>query len=168
MFYPPQYIHHLYANCPPPFQLCMPEGLVFKKNLPDPSTSTFHTFLVTRENGTHSYGNVLTFHEPVKNAKILNVLESLQQKYIEKKRVPISSEAGYCFSRDKDQLYSPKCLCLITSEPIHEPFKVYLKQLYAVTVGRQVTPLPVESYLYNLLFEVPMPSPGKQVKFSGM
>ena len=145
----------------------MPEGIMFKKNLLDSSTSTFHTFLVTRENGTHSYGNVLTFYEPVKNAKILNVLESLQQKYIEKRRVALSSEEGYCFSRDKDQLYAPKCLCLIASEPIHEPFQVYLKQLYAVTVGRLATPLPVESYLYNLLFEVPMPSPGKQVKFSG-
>ena len=145
----------------------MPEGLRLKKNVKEPLDSSFHTFLITREDGSHSYGNVLTFYELVKDAKVLNVLESLQQKYSEKKRVSSSTDEEHCFSRDKDQVFAPKCLCFVTSQPIHEPFRVYLEQLYAVTVGRQSADLPVESYLYNLLFEVPMPQPGKSVNFRG-
>lgn len=45
--------------------------------------------------------------------------------------------------------------------------RAYLRQLHAITIGKETAALPVESYLYNLLFEVPMPSPGKTVNFSG-
>ena len=146
----------------------MPEGLLFKKNIKDPTKPTFHTFLITRENGTHSYGNVLTFHERIKDTKTLNILESLQQKYVEKRRISLGSDQEYSFSRGVDHLYTPKCLCFLTSEPVHRPFEAYLEQLYAVTVGsKHMADLPVESYLYNVLFEVPMPAPGKSVKFSG-
>lgn len=151
-----------------PMQLCMPDGLLFKKNLKNTTKTSFHTFLITRENGTRSYGNVLTFYEQIKEMKVLNTLDSLQQKYVEKSRITLDSDKKFSFSRDVDTLYAPKCLCFLSSEQLHRPFETYLDQLYAVTVGsKHMTNLPVESYLYNILYEAPMPLSGKSVKLSG-
>ena len=146
----------------------MPEGLIIKKNLEDPSYKFFHSFLITRENGTRAYGSVLTFYEPVEDTRVVNTLESLQAKYRQSRKAPINLDERNCFDRSTDKLYVSKCLCFLTSRPIFRPCEAYLEQLYAVTMGgRSVSELPVESYLYNLLYEVPMPTPGKSVKFYG-
>ena len=164
----PPPLSHTHTHTPHTQQLSMPEGLLFKKNLADQLSTVYHSFLITRENGTHSYGNVLTFYEPVREAKILNMLESLQVKYLQKRHSLNSADEQHCFTRGKDTLYAPKCLCLLSSEPIHEPLRAFLEQLHSVTIGEHVTQLTIESYLYNLLYEVAMPSPGKQVNFSGI
>ena len=145
----------------------MPDGLRFKKNLAHPDYKTVHTFCITKEDGTRLYGTVLTYHEEITNLKILNSFEAFQSKYLDKINVQLYSNQKYDYSRTVDKLYVPKCLCFVTLEPIFQPLKVYLEQLYAVTVGQVHTELPLECYLYNILYEVLTPTPGKSLKLTG-
>ena len=145
----------------------MPDGLKFKKNLKDPHQKTTHTFCITKENGSRTYGTVLTYHELTTDPKITNSFEAFQSKYLEKRKTPLPSNQDYNFSITEDRLYAPKCLCLVTSSPVFQPLKAYLEQLFAVTVERTRSELPVECYLYNLLYEVSMPGPSKTLHFMG-
>ena len=164
---PPTHTHNTYTLL---LKLCMPDSLVFSKNLVAPEgLKFFHSFLITRENGTHAYGSSLTFYEEVRDTRVLNTLESLQTTYRESRMIisPNSDREKY-FSRSQDKLFVNKCICFVTSKPIVRPCQALLEQLYAVSTGRQVVDLPLESYVYNVLYEVPLPPPGKRVKFSGL
>ena len=147
----------------------MPEGLIFKKNLENPKQTHFHSFLITRENGSQAYASVLTFYEQVQDVAMLNTLEALQRSFLQTRRVTLNSDDEISFDRNIDKLYAPKCLCFVTCKPIVRPCRVYLEQLHAVTTGRKqpMDGLPVESFLYNILYEVPLPAPGKSTKFTG-
>lgn len=146
----------------------MPDGLLFKKNLADPQTS-FHSFVITREDGTHAYGSVLTFYKCVQDTSVLNTLESLQANFQAKYKEGLtnSDQALNIYHRNEDQLFATQCICLVTSKPIFRPCQAYLAQLYAVSSGEYASRLPLESYLYNILYEVPLPAPGKSVRFCG-
>ena len=148
-------------------QLCMPDGFRFKKNLPDPSLKTHHTFCITKEDGSRLYGSVLTFYELTTDLKVINSFESFQSKYLEKRRTHLHTSQDCNFSIAKDTLYAAKCLCFVTSEPIFQCLRAYLEQLYAVTVNRTTSELPVECYLHNLLYEVTLSAPGKSLRFMG-
>ena len=149
-------------------QLCMPDGLLFKKNLSDPQKS-FHSFLITREDGTHAYGSVLMFYEHIEDTSILSALESLQNQYQAKNKDRTVSANQQCnlYHQNEDKLFATKCICLVTSKPVFRPCRAYLEQLYAVASGELTSKLPLESYLYNILYEVAMPAPGKCVRFCG-
>ncbi len=145
----------------------MPDGLKFKKNLNAPSDKAIHTFCITRENGSRIYGTVLTFYEQTTNLKIINSFEAFQSKYLENRTIQLHTKQDINFTRSKDRLYAPKCLCLVTLEPIFQPLKRYLEQLYAITVGGLSGDLPLECYLFNLLYEVTLPPPGGDLRFMG-
>ena len=142
----------------------MPEALKLKK-VADSSIS-YHPFLITRENGTRTYGVALTFYEAVKSSSVLSSLELLQEKYLAKLRKPVQDEADL-FSLTCDTLYASKCICLISSLPMVNPLQCYLRQLHAITVGIKSSELPIESFLYNLLNEVPCPMPGRAIQYWG-
>ncbi len=144
----------------------MPDGLRFKKNLQDPAHKCIHTFCITRENGQQLYGSCLTYYELVIDVQLLNNFESLQNKYYQKFKARVNTGKDN-FSKGKDQLYAPKSLCFVTPLPIFRPLISYLEQLWTVTVGKVSCDLPVESYLFNILYEVSPPSPGKLLKFKG-
>ena len=153
-----------------PMQLSMPEGLIFKKNLVDPNQTHFHSFVITRENGSQSFASVLTFYEQVQDPAMLSTLDALQRSFLQTRMVTLNSaDNESTFDPNTDKLYAPKCLCFVTFKPVVRPCQAYLEQLHAVTVGgRQTTGgLPVESFLYNILYEVPLPAPGKTAKFTG-
>lgn len=144
---------------------CMPEGLKLVKNvIPE---KAFHSLLITRENGCRVYGSVLTYYEPVHNRELLDSMDTLQNDYLSKCRIGMSPDESHFFNRSCDTLYISKCLCLVTSLPIFQPLKPYLEQLYACTIGTETATLPIESYLYNLLYEVSLPEPGKSLNFHG-
>lgn len=144
----------------------MPDGLLFKKNLKDPQKA-FHSFLITRENASRAYGSVVTFYEQVQDTKVLNTLEALQTSYRNARRHSLNSDHEHCFSRSEDTLFAAKCICFVTSKPIFRPCQAYLEQLYALTTGEHTAALPLESYLYNVLYEVLPPPPGKTVRLKG-
>ena len=151
-------------------QLCMPEGLIFKKNLGNPNQTHFHSFLITRENGSQAYASVLTFYEQVQDPAMLSTLDALQRSFLQTRMVTLNSaDNESTFDPNTDKLYAPKCLCFVTCKPVVRPCQAYLEQLHAVTVGGKQANggLPIESFLYNILYEVPLPSPGKTTKFTG-
>ena len=148
----------------------MPEGLIFKKNLENPNRTHFHSFLITRENGSQAFASVLTFYEQVTDLAMLSTLDALQRSFLQTRMVTLNSaDNESTFDPNTDKLYAPKCLCFVTCKPVVRPCRAYLEQLHAVTVGGKQASggLPVESFLYNILYEVPLPAPGKTTKFTG-
>ena len=148
-------------------QLCMPDGIRLCKNVKQTATNSFHSFLVTRENGSHTYGSVLLFHEQVTDRRLLNSLDALQSQFQDTHRAGFNSDHDDYFDKAEDTLFAPKCLCLVTPQPIHRPCRALLEQLYAVTAGSLTASLSAESYLFNLLYEVTLPEPGKYLRFCG-
>uniref|UniRef100_A0A3B3B4J1 DENN/MADD domain containing 5A n=1 Tax=Oryzias melastigma TaxID=30732 RepID=A0A3B3B4J1_ORYME len=91
--------------------LCMPKGLSFRTQI-DSREPQFHSFIITREDGSRTYGFALTFFE--------------------------------------------------------EACRKVLQQLHQAVTSPQPPPLPLESYIFNILYEVPLPPPGRSLKFSGV
>ncbi|KFD54540.1 hypothetical protein M513_04687 [Trichuris suis] len=65
-----------------------------------------------------------------------------------------------------DELYVSKCLVLITGLPIVSACESLLRALLDVSSGRSEVPLPLESYVYWMLHELPLPPPGRSLKAS--
>ena len=91
----------------------------------------------------------------------MTMLEGMQKHYSG------DQDAEQPFQSARDKLFVTKSLCLLSSHPIMKPLQAYLEQLYAVTAGGKAAQLPVESYLFNLLYRVPMPRPGHKIVISG-
>ena len=98
---------------------------------------------------------------------MVNTLDALQSSYMDPRRTVFNSDHEDYFDRNEDKLFATKCLCLVSPQPIHRPCQAYLEQLFAVTAGELSASLPVESYLFNLLYEVSLPEPGKYLKLAG-
>jgi len=64
----------------------------------------------------------------------------------------------------KDQLLVTKSICVISSIPLIKTFENLLKALHDLCTKEPEVVL--EGYVYNLLYEVPMPPPGRSLKFS--
>ncbi|XP_076479993.1 DENN domain containing pinstripe isoform X5 [Bombus vancouverensis nearcticus] len=108
--------------------LCLPSGLRFRtqKHSVEP---TFHSFVLTKEDGHRTYGFSLVFYEECRNRKICAAMQTLQAMHI----TELSSGQNGT---------PPTC------------------------VPRHPGPgLSLESYVYNLLYNVPVPLPGKSLKF---
>ncbi|XP_030856696.1 DENN domain-containing protein 5B isoform X7 [Gorilla gorilla gorilla] len=57
--------------------LCMPKGLSFRTQM-DNKDPQFHSFIITREDGSRTYGFVLTFYEEVTNyQRLMTVAEGI-------------------------------------------------------------------------------------------
>lgn len=62
-------------------QLCLPSGLKFRtqKHSVEP---TFHSFVLTKEDGHRTYGFSLVFYEECRNRKICAAMQTLQAMHI--------------------------------------------------------------------------------------
>ncbi|KAG8138323.1 hypothetical protein E2320_004234 [Naja naja] len=171
--------------------LCMPKGLSFRtqSDLRDPQ---FHSFIITREDGSRTYGFVLTFFEEVTSKQICAAMQTLYQMHNAEQcnSVCASSSCSMdslassldegdstslakmqrCNSYDinRDTLYVSKCICVIAPLPFMQACKKFLIQLYKAVTSQQPPPLPLESYIHNILYEVPLPPPGRSLKFYGV
>ena len=65
----------------------------------------------------------------------------------------------------RDILYCPKCLCLIMQQPFISAAEACLRELYKIAMNEVDLPLYTESFVYNILFEVPAPPPGRNLRF---
>ncbi|KAG7324218.1 hypothetical protein KOW79_012234 [Hemibagrus wyckioides] len=180
--------------------LCMPKGLSFRTQK-DSLTPKFHSFLITREDGSRTYGFVHTFYEEVTSAQIRSAMQTLHQmhqaEHASSHTCPSSSSSssssssmdsltsssdeaeslssGCSVSRrccnsqsydaEQDTLYVSKALCLITPMPFMHACRRFLSQLHRAVTAQQPPPLPLESYVHNVLYEVPLPPPGRSLKF---
>ncbi|KAK3098446.1 hypothetical protein FSP39_019539 [Pinctada imbricata] len=167
--------------------LCFPRGLSFCTQR-DTRRARFHSFLITKEDGSRIYGSAYIFYEEVKDTKICAAMQTLQRmhfvqpekaqddestKDISQNRSPIQErkisprDLQKMYDSKKDRLFVTKCICLISQlQFVCAPYE-YLKQLYEAVAKPSHVYLPLESYVYNILFDVPQPPPGRSLKFYG-
>uniref|UniRef100_H3CVF5 DENN domain containing 5A n=1 Tax=Tetraodon nigroviridis TaxID=99883 RepID=H3CVF5_TETNG len=177
--------------------LCMPKGLAFRTQV-DSREPQFHSFIITREDGSRTYGFALTFFEEVTSKQICSAMQTLyhmhnaeQYDILHTPILPPGSEeqrhqhahlrpvlhAAPAISRlqrfnsydiSRDTLYVSKCICLITPMAFPQACRKVLQQLHQAVSSPSPPPLPLESYIYNILYEVPLPPSGRSLKFSGV
>ncbi|KAL0967981.1 hypothetical protein UPYG_G00260610 [Umbra pygmaea] len=182
--------------------LCMPRGLSFRTQADDREPS-FHSFVVTRDDGARSYGFVHTYYEEVTSAQITTAMQTLHQMHHVAHHSSTSSSASSpssssmdslvtsldesdsdslaerpllsclgcasgSFQSARDTLYSSKALCLLTPLPFLHAARHFLSQLHQAVMSLDAPPLPLESYIHNILYEVPVPPPGRSLRFYGV
>uniref|UniRef100_W5KIP3 DENN/MADD domain containing 5B n=1 Tax=Astyanax mexicanus TaxID=7994 RepID=W5KIP3_ASTMX len=166
--------------------LCMPKGLSFRTQR-DSLAPRFHSFLITREDGSRTYGFVHTFYEEVTSAQIRSAMQTLHQMHQAEHMDSLASSSdeaespssqaggrrgcgcsGSGYDAERDTLYVSKSICIITPMPFMHACRRFLTQLQKAVVSQQPPPLPLESYVYNVLYEVPLPPPGRSLKFHGV
>ncbi|KAG7277641.1 hypothetical protein CRUP_025326 [Coryphaenoides rupestris] len=183
--------------------LCMPRGLSFRTQADHRDTS-FHSFLITREDGSRCYGFVLTFYEEVTSAAVRAAMQTLHHMHRAQRQAPptASSSSSASSSMDSlassvdealdspsspiprgggegggggggydaalDTLYVSKALCLLAPLPFMTACRSFLSQLHRAVTAPTPPPLPLESYVHNILYEVPLPAPGRALKFHGV
>lgn len=72
------------------------------------------------------------------------------------------------FQPARDTLYASKALCLLTPLPFLHAARHFLSQLHQAVTSHTAPPLPLESYIHNILYEVPVPPPGRSLRFHGV
>ncbi|KAM6075081.1 DENN domain-containing protein 5A isoform 4-T4 [Chlamydotis macqueenii] len=164
--------------------LCMPKGLAFKTQA-DSRESQFHSFIITREDGSRTFGFSLTFFEEVTSKQICSAMQTLYHMHNAEYDIlhtPAMNDKDSCsngtsvsklqrfnsYDISRDTLYVSKCICLITPMSFMKACKKVLEQLHQAVTSPQPPPLPLESYIYNILYEVPLPPAGRSLKFSGV
>ncbi|KAG7522364.1 DENN domain-containing protein 5B-like [Solea senegalensis] len=187
--------------------LCMPRGLSFRTQA-DRLDPQFHSFTLSSDDGTRSYGFVHTLYEEVTDPKIIIAMQTLSQMHhVEHQSSSSASSpssstssstspstssmdslvssldesdaeslAGISgclscvgsFDPVRDTLYVSKALCLLTPLPFLQASRQFLAQLHQAVMSHTAPPLPLESYIHNILYEVPVPPPGRSLRFHGV
>ncbi|XP_048355954.1 DENN domain-containing protein 5B isoform X2 [Sphaerodactylus townsendi] len=171
--------------------LCMPKGLSFRTQT-DNRDPQFHSFIITREDGSRTYGFVLTFYEEVTSKQICTAMQTLYQMHNAEQCSSVCASSSCSmdslassldegdstslakmqrynsYDINRDTLYVSKSICLIAPLPFMQACKKFLIQLYKAVTSQQPPPLPLESYIHNILYEVPLPPPGRSLKFYGV
>ncbi|XP_039253169.2 DENN domain-containing protein 5B-like [Styela clava] len=136
-------------------QLCHPGGISVRMGEPENNEPVYHSFLSTRDDGFRTYGHVLTYFEAITDGTV-----------IEKIRNSIQN-ADDASQKDNEKIYAQKCICLSSRHSYINTAEKLLRMLYKifVTEKRELkgTNLPIDSYIYNLLFEMPIPSMGNSL-----
>lgn len=182
----------------------MPRGLSFRTQA-DRLDPQFHSFTMSFDDGTRSYGFVHTFYEEVTSAQIITAMQTLSQMHhVEHHSASSASSSSSSsasspsssmdslvssldesdaeslagvsaclgcagsFDPTRDTLYVSKALCLFTPLPFLQAARQFLSQLHQAVVSHTPPPLPLESYIHNILYEVPLPPPGRSLRFHGV
>ncbi|KAF0041246.1 hypothetical protein F2P81_007144 [Scophthalmus maximus] len=185
--------------------LCMPRGLSFRTQA-DRLDPLFHSFTISSDDGTRSYGFVHTFYEEVTSPQIITAMQTLNQMHhVEHQSSSSASSSSSSsasspstssmdslvssldesdaeslvgipgclgcagsFDPARDTLYVSKALCLLTPLPFLQASRQFLSQLHQAVASHTAPPLPLESYIHNILYEVPLPPPGRSLRFHGV
>ncbi|KAH8347509.1 hypothetical protein KR059_011975 [Drosophila kikkawai] len=171
--------------------LSLPQGLRFRtqKHNIEPK---FHSFATTREDGKRCYGFSLVFYEEIRNRNICGAIHTLQSMFITelsngqqthslsrvKQDGPVSrslprhfkvagqapQSAQSYYDINKDKLYVAKSISLICQAPYAFAAQMFLKNLYRCLPRQPGAGISLESYVYNILYEVMLPQPGKSIR----
>ncbi|XP_025162444.1 DENN domain-containing protein 5B isoform X3 [Harpegnathos saltator] len=155
---------------------------------------TFHSFVLTKEDGHRTYGFSLVFYEECRNRKICAAMQTLQAMHITElssgqNGTPPTARKGQdghntrslprhfklsahspgaalaYYDSTKDKLLVTKSISLLCQQPYLHAAKTFLNNLYKCVPRHPGPGLSLESYVYNLLYNVPVPLPGKSLKF---
>ena len=167
--------------------LSLPQGLKFRTQKHD-ITPRFHSFASTRDDGKRCYGFSLVFYEETKNENICVAMQTLQSMYITelsssqgslRRQDPLSrslprhfrlgdddksSGAASFYDIQKDTLYVTKSITLICQFPYAHVAEVFLTNLYKCLPRSPGARLSLESYIYNILYDMKVPDYGKSIR----
>ena len=129
--------------------LCFPRGMILSADMSMPS---FMTFVITQADGSEMYGAALIFYERITDITDVPALYPMSKTGAN--GLPSPSRAR---SEGEQQVWCPKCLCLLSHHPYYDVYKVFLNQLYRIAVSP--SSLPIERYIANFFYDVPVPSP---------
>jgi DENN domain-containing protein 5 len=172
-----------YGSC----MLSLPQGLKFRTQKHD-TTARFHSFASTRDDGKRCYGFSLVFYEEVKNENISTAMQTLQSMYITelsssqgslRRQDPVSrslprhfrlgdddnsSSAASFYDIQKDTLFVTKSITMICQFPYAHVAEVFLTNLYHCLPRSPGARLSLESYVYNILYDIKVPDYGKSIR----
>lgn len=77
----------------------------------------------------------------------------------------LTQPLGKVYDIRRDTLQCTKCISLISQLPLIASLEQLLRDLLEVALNTSKEPeLPLESYVYNILYEIPLPPPGRSMK----
>ncbi|EFA02072.1 DENN domain-containing protein 5B [Tribolium castaneum] len=190
----PENVSHNSFDASAVCMFCLPQGLKFRTQKHSVTQApVFHSFLITREDGKRCYGFSLIFYEEVRNRDICNAMQTLQAMYItelssglkvkaiqntpQSRSLPRhfklsthnpSGAALTYYDISKDKLFVSKSISLICQTAYVQAAKIFLENLFRCVPKRAVSSagLSLESYVFNLIYEVQLPAPGKSLLIS--
>ncbi|KAL3266984.1 hypothetical protein HHI36_011132 [Cryptolaemus montrouzieri] len=173
--------------------LCLPNGLKFRTQKHSVTQApTFHSFLITKEDGKRFYGFSLIFYEEVRNRDICTAMQTLQAMYSTelssslKTRPVLNNQNQFPQSRSlprhfklsphnptgavlayydisKDKLFVSKSIAILCRNAYIQAAKIFLENLYRCARRLSSSPYSLESYIFNILYEIELPAPGKSI-----
>ena len=89
------------------------------------------------------------------------------QTYLQNKS-PSPTPEITLYDSKKHNLLVSKCLCVIMPLPFTTAARTCLNRIYQGGLQEEELNLTLECYVYNLIYEVPLPPPGRNMKFTCM
>ena len=77
---------------------------------------------------------------------------------------PDAKTVGHVYDTHRDTLYVTKCVCVISQLPLVHIFQRILSSMHSVIMSSLGPEMPLESYVYNIIYEVPLPPPGRSMQ----
>jgi hypothetical protein len=121
--------------------------------------NTKTTSTTTSPNSSSSYRKL-----SIKLQSPINLHSSLNCSF--NSSVTSMTSSGHTYSTLKDRLYTTKCICVISEYPFNKSFYYILNTLFEMVANTDLLGISLESHLYNLIYEIPMPLPGKLTQFN--
>ncbi len=79
---------------------------------------------------------------------------------------PAPEVVGRVYEFRKDKLYGTKCISVISQLPLVNTYEKMLRGLLELIQSPEPPPLPLESYIFNMIYEIPLPPPGRSMKIT--
>ena len=130
--------------------LAFPRGMILSAEMSMPS---FMTFVITQADGSEMYGAALIFYELVTDLTDIPALYPLPGSKSSNGLLSPPRPRG---AGEEQQVWCPKCLCLLSHHPYYDVYKTFLNQLYRIAVSP--SSLPIERYIANFFYDVPVPT----------
>jgi hypothetical protein len=160
-------------------KFCFPEGIFLHDELLPPRT---FDMVLTDIKGQRLFASCLHFYEEKDPIEVLALISNVQ-KGKSLSLPPWISLKDIQQRKSKWKCFVPKSLCVISIYPLYQTFREFLAQLYRLSISTPgasnpspasspthagsvssasaaitvSAPLPIESYIFNFLNQVPMP-----------
>ncbi|TGZ68937.1 hypothetical protein CRM22_004005 [Opisthorchis felineus] len=172
----PDYVPNCPFDAESTSMVTMPNGLWLctqRKVTVKYSRPRYHTFIITREDGSRVYGLALLFLTELAHENVREAVCSLQDLCLAEnpsitKDIDDMADWPSLFDRNRDTLYAMKALGLLSRYPFIHGLFGWLEDLWAAMFIASPNPdIAIESYIAKLLYATPLPEAGQFVSFHG-
>jgi hypothetical protein len=130
---------------------CFPNGIEIKTELNIP---TFHSFVLTSEEGSRKLGCCLTFYEPLNAAQLQSYRAVIiQNNLLDGDEMKIDNYLN------AHRFFVPKSICLFSDYTYVASFKRLLCGLYEISLAP--CQVPIERHICNIIDDIPAPVAGR-------